>query len=648
MERRDRLLDQLHDIQHRSGRNWLPAAELDALAEHYGMLRADILGVASYYSMLSLKPRGRHIIRLCSSPICRMMGSEDLLAWLCRELAIGPGETTADGSFTLETCQCLGHCAEAPAMMIDDRIYNHLSIGTARAAIAEIQRAEIRQAGLQPAGVPETGEQQAGIQPTVLRTTGSTTAISMVVETRIALRYLDIIDPDSLASYQTAGGYAALRTALGQPSEQIVGDLSRAGLRGRGGAGFPTGTKERSTAQTCDDCDRYVVVNADEGEPGTFKDRIIMEQEPHLLLEGLIISAWAIGARMGYIYVRGEYALCIQRLLNAIDQAKAAGLLGENILGSGFDFDVELRRGAGSYLCGEELTLLESLEGRRGYPRIKPPYPAEQGLWGKPTLINNVETLANVPWIVEHGVDAYLALGTSGSPGTKIFCISGDVARPGYYEAELGLSLRSLIEDFAGGVVNGTDGVIGSRVAGYEVIGSQTTGSRVAGRQVAGDRVAGSQTTGSRVAGSPAPGSQVAGGLVPRAVLLGGAAGTFAAASRLDIPLDYDALKQAGLTLGSGAVIVLGPNRDIATTIAAILEFFKHESCGKCVPCRVGTGRLAAASQALCGMSHDARLQALDTMVQEADMMARTSLCPLGQSPILPLGSAARELREVL
>ena len=212
-----------------------------------------------------------------------------------------------------------------------------------------------------------------------------------------------------------------MRAALTREPEDMVAELTKAGLRGRGGAGFPTGTKERSTAQTCEDCDRYVVVNADEGEPGTFKDRVIMETEPQLLLEGLVISAYAIGARMGYIYVRGEYTLSIARLGAAIAQAKAAGFLGEDILGSGFDFDVELRRGAGSYLCGEELTLLESLEGRRGYPRIKPPFPAEKGLWGKPTLVNNVETLAHVPWIAEKGADAYLALGVPGSPGTKIF-----------------------------------------------------------------------------------------------------------------------------------------------------------------------------------------------------------------------------------
>jgi NADH-quinone oxidoreductase subunit F len=508
-----------------------------------------------------------------------MMGAEDLLEFLGSELGVEPGGTTPDGLFTLEECQCLGQCALSPAMMVDGRVFARLSPESARAAL-DLYRTEDRSAA--EATAPGPAAEPVGPRLEASACPG---------ETRIALRYIDAQDPEDIRSYEAAGGWAGLRAAFGKDPDDLVADLTKAGLRGRGGAGFPTGTKERSTAQTCEDCDRYVVVNADEGEPGTFKDRIILEREPQLLLEGLVISAYAIGARMGYIYVRGEYTRSIRNLRTAIDQAKAGGYLGENILGSGFDFDVEIRRGAGSYLCGEELTLLESLEGKRGYPRIKPPFPAEKGLWGKPTLVNNVETLANVPWIAEKGADAYLALGVPGSPGTKIFCVSGDVARPGFYEAELGISLRDLVEGFAGGVSG---------------------------------------------AGEPA------------AFLLGGAAGTFASPGRMDIRLDYDTLKKEGLTLGSGAVIVLGPGRDPADTILSILEFFRHESCGKCVPCRVGTARLAEAGRALAAAGPGERLGILDAMVEEARRMAATSLCPLGQSPILPLASAARELREAL
>jgi NADH:ubiquinone oxidoreductase subunit F (NADH-binding) len=409
----------------------------------------------------------------------------------------------------------------------------------------------------------------------------------MPEERRVALRYLDRVAPLDLAGYVAAGGYSALKKALSMKPEALVTELTRAIVRGRGGAGFPAGIKGQATADGRDIRERYVVCNADEGEPGTFKDRIILEGEPHLLLEGVAIAAWAVGASKGYIYVRGEYSLSIDRIRRAIRDAVSGGYLGAGILGSDFSFDVELRPGAGSYLCGEELTLLESLEGKRGYPRIKPPFPAEVGLYGSPTLVNNVETLANLPFIVSEGADAYLAMGTSSSPGTKIFCLSGDVVRPGFVEVEMGIRLRSLIDDFAGGVK---------------------------------------------------------GGGPPRAVLLGGAAGTFVSASMLDLPMDFDALKQAGATLGSGAVIVLGPDRSVADMLRCILEFFRHESCGKCVPCRVGTARLAEQGASLTRTPSDARAAALEAMVWESEMMAKSSLCPLGQSPVLPLRSARDHL----
>jgi NADH-quinone oxidoreductase subunit F len=406
-------------------------------------------------------------------------------------------------------------------------------------------------------------------------------------ERRIALGYLGLVDPGSIDDYIAAGGYAGLRKALATDPDSVVAELSRAGLRGRGGAGFPTGTKERSTAQACEECDCYVVCNADEGEPGTFKDRLIMEGSPHILIEGMIISAWAIGAGFGYVYIRGEYARSIELVRKAIADARERGFLGGNLLGSGYSFDIELRRGAGSYLCGEELTLIESLEGKRGYPRIKPPFPAEVGYRGTPTLVSNVETFANLPFIAEHGADAYLALGTPSSPGTKIFCLSGDVVRPGFAELELGVSLRSLVDDFGGGVTGGGPAL---------------------------------------------------------AVLLGGAAGTFVSGQTLDIPMDYDALRKEGLTLGSGAVVVIGAKRSLPAVISSIMDFFAHESCGKCIPCRVGCVRLAKAAGALAGLPPEGRIALLREMAAEARLMASTSLCPLGQSPVLPLESAVARL----
>jgi len=410
-----------------------------------------------------------------------------------------------------------------------------------------------------------------------------------VTQTRIALKNAGQIDPENMADYVRRGGYQGLRKALTLQSDQIIDALTEANLRGRGGAGFPAGLKERFTSDAfCRYCgQKYIICNADEGEPGTFKDRIIMEQDPHLLIEGMAIAAYAIGASVGYIYIRGEYYASIQRITRALEQARQSRFLGDNILDSGFSLEMEIRLGAGSYLCGEELTLLESLEGKRGYPRIKPPFPAEKGLWGAPTLINNVETFAHIPYIVRKGSDHYQSLGIKGSPGTKIFTISGDVAKPGFYETELGVTLRSLVYDLAGGM---------------------------------------------------RPGTQF------QAALLGGAAGTFVNASVLDTPMGFESLQEKGAVLGSGAIVVLNEDRSIFDVTASLMDFFLHESCGKCVPCRVGTYHLVDQMQTA---SDDPNLRAglLDRLIAEADYMARSSLCPLGQSPILPLRSLDRYFR---
>ena len=566
MDPRDRLLSVLHGVQDASQRNYLPPEQLDEIRRRFSITRAELRGVASYYSLFSLRPRGRHVVRVCVSPICRMIGSLDLLDVLRAELGVDVGQTTADGLFTLEETQCLGRCAGAPVLMVDGRIYEQRTAEGVRRLLEASRR-----------GAPSAASRAGSARKPAAG------------ERRIALRYVGAVPPLDLDAYRAAGGYTALRKALTQEPASVVAELTRAILRGRGGAGFPAGVKSKAASDTAAVCERYVVCNADEGEPGTFKDRIILEGEPHLLLEGMAICGFAIGAPKGYIYVRGEYGLSIQRLKRAIQDAYAAGLLGKSVLGSGIPFDIEVKVGAGSYLCGEELTLLESLEGKRGYPRIKPPFPAESGLWGMPTLVNNVETLANVPFIVTEGASAYLSIGTPSSPGTKIFCLSGDVNRPGHVEVEMGITLRSLIDDFGGGVK---------------------------------------------------------GGGPPAAVLLGGANGAFVSASMLDLPMDFDALRKAGATLGSGAVIVLGPGRSLPVMLSAILDFFRHESCGKCIPCRVGTARLAERARSLEGLAPEARRAALREMVREAEMMEKTSLCPLGQSPVLPLRSAMAHLAD--
>jgi len=412
-------------------------------------------------------------------------------------------------------------------------------------------------------------------------------------EHRIALKNAGRIDPENIDDYIAAGGYKALKLALQTPPEKIIYELIQSGLRGRGGAGFSTGLKKKFTSEaTCVllECMRYIVCNADEGEPGTFKDRMIMEQDPHLLLEGLIIAAYAVGADKGYIYIRGEYHQSIAKIRRALEQASAKGFWGDDILGSGYSLTIDVKLGAGSYLCGEEFTLLESIEGKRGYPRIKPPYPAEKGLFGMPTLINNVETLSHIPAIILNGSEWYKGIGTAESPGTKIFSISGDVVNPGNFEVEMGIPLKELVYNLAGGIKNDKNF---------------------------------------------------------KSALLGGAAGTFVPESFLDVGMDFESLQEKGAVMGSGAVIVLAEDTSVPKMLHSILRFFAHESCGKCVPCRVGTRHLQLMMEKIIadgpGQGAD-----IDALLEQSELMAKTSLCPLGQSPVLPIKSAVRHFRSEL
>ena len=414
-----------------------------------------------------------------------------------------------------------------------------------------------------------------------------------MTEHRIALKNVGRINPARIEDYLAAGGYEALQKTLETPADKVIYEIIQSGLRGRGGAGFSTGLKKKFTSEaTCRllECMHYVVCNADEGEPGTFKDRIIMEADPHLLIEGMAIAAYAVGADKGYIYIRGEYGESIERIRRALASAREHGFLGNHIMGSAFSLDIDVKLGGGSYLCGEELTLLESLEGKRGNPRIKPPFPAESGLFGMPTLINNVETLAQIPAIIINGADWYRRLGTEKSPGTKIFTLSGDVNAPGHVEVEMGVTLKTLIYHFAGGMK--------------------------AGKKF-------------------------------KAALLGGAAGTFVPASLLDVRMDFEDLEENDAVLGSGAVIVMAEDRSILNMLHSILRFFEHESCGKCVPCRVGTRQLRILLETI-GQNGRDNAAHIDALLDQSEMMAKTSLCPLGQSPVLAIRSALRHFRDEL
>jgi len=401
----------------------------------------------------------------------------------------------------------------------------------------------------------------------------------MPSETRIVLENVGRIDPESLEQATSAGAYTALRKVIeeGIPPERVVEEVDRSGLRGRGGAGFPTGKKWSLLAPGDE---KYLICNADEGEPGTFKDRLIMEGDPHRLIEGMILAGYAIGAEKGYIYIRGEYTEPIERMERAILAAREAGLLGEGILGSSISFDIEVKRGAGSYVCGEETAMIESIEGKRGYPRLKPPYPGSAGLWGKPTVVNNVETLANVPPIVNRGAAWFRSFGTESSPGTKIFPIFGAVNEPKAVEAEMGTRLSDLIE-LAGGIRDG---------------------SRF------------------------------------KAALIGGAAGAFLGPDGLEIGLDFEGPAERGGVLGSGAILVIDDGSSIPEILHGILRFFKHESCGQCAPCRAGTARTVELSRRI--LTGVGRESDLDLILELAETMEATSFCPLGQSVILPVRSA--------
>lgn len=409
---------------------------------------------------------------------------------------------------------------------------------------------------------------------------------TLPAEKRVVLRRAGIIDPTSLEEYIIHDGYAALAKALTEMTPADVLDtVSKSGLRGRGGAGFPTGTKWSFVAKTPGN-KKYVVCNADESEPGTFKDRLILEGDPHSIIEAMALAGYAVGADEGYIYVRGEYQLAQQRLRNAIDQAREAGFLGKNIFDSGFNFDIHVHSGAGAYICGEETALLESIEGRRGMPRSRPPFPTTVGLFGKPTLINNVETLANIPPILHNGVEWYRSIGTPSSPGTKVYTILGNVNTTGLIEVPMGITLREVIAIYARGMKDGKSFKL-----------AQT----------------------------------------------GGSSGSIIPASLQDTPMDFDSFNRAGVALGSGALLICDEDTCVVDLARVLLNFFRVESCGKCNPCRVGTQR---AYEILTRISEgNGALEDLNAMLVLADNMAQLSNCGLGQTAGTPLVDVLKYFR---
>jgi NADH-quinone oxidoreductase subunit F len=560
--RRSQLLPALHAVQDRVG--WISQPALNYISRRLAVPPAEAYGVATFYALYATKPRPPVVAHVCDDIACRIAGAERICDDLGRTL--GPADTaTRDGRVGWLRSPCLGLCDLAPAALVTGA-----GEVTTRQAIAPADAAAV----LARLEAPASGAPRTVPAPTVPAPPGGGRLLGRV----------GVVDPSSLDAYRAAGGYIALARAMELGPEGVVAEVTASGLMGRGGAAFPTGRKWAAVASQPAQ-PHYLVCNADESEPGTFKDRVLLEGDPFAIVEAMTIAAYATGASIGFLYLRGEYPEAEARVRHALETARGAGLLGPAILGTTFGFDIELRRGAGAYICGEETALFESIEGKRGEPRNKPPFPVEVGLFGKPTVVNNVETLANIPLIVQHGGAAYAAIGTPTSTGPKLFCLSGHVARPGTYEVEFGATLGDLIA-LAGGVA-GTGEI--------------------------------------------------------RAILLGGAAGVFVGPDALDMPLTFEATRAAQATLGSGVIMVFDTSVDLVDTLRRIAQFFRDESCGQCVPCRVGSvrqeellARLAAGSQV---RSRDDELVLLREIGQA---MRDASICGLGQTASSAIESALR------
>jgi len=524
---------------------------INYIAERLTVGPAEAYGVATFYDLLATEPTPERVVWVCDDIACKASGVDGMLDNLAASVG-APGTERAGA--TWKRSPCLGQCEKGSAAFVQ----------VARGANCSV--------------APVTAEQVIEI----LSADAPSRAVAPTPPSERTRLLSGVARQKTLDAYRQSGGYSGLMRAIEMGPEASVSEIVASKIRGRGGAAFPAGIKWEAVASHSGD--KYVVCNADESEPGTFKDRVLMEEDPFAVLEGLTIAGIATGSTKGYIYVRGEYPHAISMMQRAIDSAVDAGLLGDRISGTDLSLDIEIRRGAGAYICGEETALFNSVEGYRGEPRQKPPFPTDAGLFGKPTLVNNVETLANVPAILRDGGAAFADIGTGDSTGPKLFCLSGNVARPGIYEVEFGASTRDLI-DLAGGVE-----------------GSLAT------------------------------------------VLVGGAAGSFIGGDDLDVPLTFEDTRAANLSLGSGVVMVFNDTIDMMSIIRRIAEFFGEESCGLCVPCRVGTVRQhesleRMAEQSADGSTRDHELRILDDLDQ---VLRDASICGLGQSASVAVQSALR------
>jgi len=542
------------------------AGAMREVAKHIGVSAAKVWGVFTFYTHYRRPTDGEYVLQVCSTLPCGLCGSENIFDHLSDKLGIEKDGSTPDGKFTLKKVECLANCDQAPTVQVNEHYVDRVTPQDCDRMIEEMK-----------AGTWTAPEQIYHLPPNP--------------HEPVLLKH--VLEPGShtIEHYLARGGYEQARklvTTKRDPDE-VVQLVLDSGLRGRGGAGFPTGRKW--TFLPKNGATRYLVINADESEPGTFKDKILIDKDPHLLLDGIICSAYAIRSNTSYIYIRGEFGPGAVILQKAVDEAYAKGFLGKGVFGSDFDIDVTVHRGGGAYICGEETGLLSSLEGKRGNPKIKPPFPAVEGAWGKPTIVNNVETITCVPLILEKGVDWFKSIGTERSPGTKLFSVCGHVERPGNYELPLGVSLKELIYDICGGIPNG--------------------------RKL-------------------------------KAVIPGGSSAPVLTAAEVHaedpvICLDFESLKEAGTMLGSGAIIVIDDSTCMVEAIWNILRFYAHESCGQCTPCREGTGWIAKMAGRI--EREGGKLEEIDMLDEVAWGMVGRTICVLADAAAMPARSFVQKFR---
>ena len=577
---RSALLPALYVIQREFGYCRVDAQ--NEVAEMFKLEPAEVGGVVDFYHMFKTEPTGEYHVEVCTNVPCMLRGANRCMHHFEEKLGIGHGEKTGDDRFSLGHMECLGACGTAPMAMVTERATGKIryfeemtsgeDVGKALALLKSGHAFDNLERWT-PAADPAGEGHAAG----PYRIGG--------MEPRFLTARVGQAGSHTLATYEADGGYETARRALTamQPAE-IVDQVKASGIRGRGGAGFPTGQKWSFLAPAFP---RYLVVNADESEPGTFKDRIIMEYDPHQLIEGIILSSYAIQADLAFIYIRGEYYFAYTRLVEAVEEAKAKGYLGKGIFGTQKNLEIVVHRGAGAYECGEETALLTSLEGFRGHPRMKPPFPAVEGVYSKPTIVNNVESICNVTHVMRHGVEWYRGFGTEKSPGMRIFCLSGNVKYPGLYELPHAAPLRELIFTHGGGLEDENAPV--------------------------------------------------------KAVVPGGLSMKILTADQIDTPLDYEAVAAAGSMLGSAGVIVIDERASMVEVARRTLGFYREESCGKCTPCREGTGWLESILLRL--EAGQGREKDLDLMATITTFISGKSFCPFGDAAVWGLQSNLAKFR---